>query len=92
MTELDKLEQYLRENKYDYERFDCDEPGNIRHQILVYGDAEVLWDAICDTGSLGYEEGLLEVMGEAVMLPGERGKIAGYLTADDVIYRLERRL
>lgn len=47
------------------------------------------WDAICGCGSYGNEEGLLEVMGNPVILPSDGDTVAGWLTADDVIARLE---
>lgn len=53
-------------------------------QILVPGE----WDAVCHRYSYGGPEGLLEVMGDPVTLPGE-GAVAGWLTAEDVIRRLE---
>ena len=88
MTELDKLEHWLKCNRIEYERFDND--GVIeRHQIIVYKDGERVWDAICQKGSYGYESGLLEVMGDSVVLPEDGDSVCGYLTAQDVINRLE---
>ena len=100
MTELDKLEQYLRENHYEYKRIDQDEvltedgytEKTMRHQLIVCVGDVALWDAICQKGSYGYEQGLLEVMGEPVVLPCDGDSVAGFLTAQDVIDRLERRL
>lgn len=97
MSELDKLEQYLKENGYKYERYDEDNPIDIghcvrnfdRHQILVLDDEEqYLWDAICHYGSYGYEDGLLEVMGSWLIGPYD---VEGWLTAEDVISKIERR-
>lgn len=99
MSELDKLEQYLKEHDYPYERIDEEGskiPGIIpigsRHQLIVYGDkekSERLWDAICHYGSYGFEQGLIEVMGESVV----RGEysVEGYLTAEEIIQRLEEK-
>ena len=53
-------------------------------------NGRVLWDAICHEGSYGYEQGLLEVMGSTVVLPSDGDSVAGFLTAQDVIDRLER--
>ena len=92
LRELDKLEEYLKQNGIQYERFDEDHALDVngyvvnrgRHQIVCDG-----WDAICHWGSYGYEEGLLEVMGTKVVLESDGGPVCGYLTAEDVIARLE---
>lgn len=98
MSELDKLEQYLKEHDYPYKRID-EEGGQIPgteiwigsiHQLIVYGDKEKskrLWDAICHYGSYGFEQGLIEVMGETVVRSEYR--VEGYLTAEEIIQRLE---
>lgn len=92
-TELDTLEMYLKCRDIEYKRYDCNEEFNEegitfvldRHQIVV-GNGE--WDAICQKGSFGYEEGLLEIMGEIV--PDTIGDcVEGYLTAWEVIDRIE---
>ena len=95
MSELDKLEQYLKDNQILYVRMDHDaeEPFFIdRHQIIVYDrNYARLWDAVCQQGSYGYEKGLLEVMGSPVVRWNDGDDVCGYLTADDVIERLEER-
>ena len=74
MSELDKLEKYLKENGYKYERIKealGTNPwarGYEVNQIIVYdenGDRQ--WDAICHRGSYGFEQGLIEVMGEKIV-------------------------
>ena len=91
MTELDKLEEYLKANGYEYERID--EEGSTfapmfnRHQIYVYKDGEVDWDVICHYGSYGYKEGLLEIYGNIVRGDLKDG-VEGWLTADEIIERL----
>jgi len=88
MTELDKLEYWLKCNKIEYER--VDDVGIMeRHQLIVYKDGERIWDAICQRGSYGYERGLLEVMGDSVVMPEDGDSVCGYLTAQDVIDRLK---
>lgn len=92
MSELDKLEQYLKANNVDYERIDNDGIcGKLleRHQIIVFENGERSWDAICQYGSYGYEEGLLEVMGEPVVRPNDGDSVCGDLTAEDAIERWE---
>ena len=96
MSELDKLERYLKEHGLCYKRFD--EPAFIpmiddgdvgRHQIVVYDEeGGRKWDAICQFGSFGYEEGLLEIYGDIVNEEYAEGVI-GWLTADDVSKRLD---
>lgn len=89
MKELDKLEQYLKEHEYCYIREDDDSNYMNRHQIIVFdSEAQREWDAICHRGSYGYEQGLLEIMGTIVN--NDCGdSVEGYLTADDIIKRLE---
>ena len=97
LKELDKLQEYLEKNNILHERIDRSPlpalPGmeaiGGRHQINVIDeDHNVIWDAICHYGSYGYEEGLLEVMGEALI---GHDDVEGYLTADDVIKMIENQ-
>lgn len=55
---------------------------------------EVVWDAVCFFGTEGYDEGLLEIMCSDLSLVDKYRRsaqlpIEGYLTADDIIKRLE---
>ena len=98
MSELDKLECYLKEHGIWYKRID--EPAFIpmiddgdvgRHQIVVYGEESgIKWDAICQFGSYGYKKGLLEIYGNIVDEEKDGDVVVGWLTADDVIARIER--
>ena len=96
MSELDKLELYLKEHGFNYERSDEDAVnvfGGIwigeKHQIVVKDDkGEYLWDAICHPGSYGFRQGLLEIMGR-IVYPGN--DVEGYLTAQQIIDRLEKQ-
>lgn len=91
LSELDKLEKYLKTAEILYERVDEDS----FHQIRVYhtegrtsGKKFVQdWDAICHPGSYGYENGLIEVMG-SISENGEND-VEGYLTADEIINRIK---
>lgn len=97
MTEMEKLENYLKEHGYQYEKII--EEGFIefgveigfRNQIVVYKDDKRDWDAICQPGSYGYEKGLLEVMGERVVRESDGDGVCGFLTAQEVIDRLEEK-
>ena len=90
MDELDKLEEYLKNNDYEYKRIDETVNSYLnRHQIIVYENGKRSWDAICHIGSYGYEEGLLEVMGDKVLPKGCKDAVCGYLTAQDIIDMLE---
>lgn len=112
LHELNKLEEYLREKKYNFARIDIFTPAELlkdlgrevgsRHQIIVFDGPECLeqnvqllektkwlFDVICQYGSYGYEEGLLEIQGE-YPLCWEDDNIEGHLTADDIIERLEK--
>ena len=102
LTQLNKLEQYLKDHKIPYERFDNDDipysptityafKKSERHQICVpgYSADNREWDAICQRGSYGAEEGLLEIYGSIV--PENAGdSVEGWLTANDVIERIEK--
>lgn len=95
MSELDKLEKYLKTNGIQYGRYDANEVRNSdgmlivldRHQICVgeKEDGTWDWDVICQYGSYGFKEGLLEGLGS--IFSGAEG----YLTAEDVIKRMEDR-
>lgn len=99
LTELNKLEQFLKENNIPYERFDkenkpIDEEHPYcfvefeRHQIIVPSEKERQWDAICHHGSYGAESGLLEIMG-TIVSPSAGDSVEGFLTADDIIERIK---
>lgn len=99
LTELNKLEQYLKSKGIPYERIDRKKIQRVlgeeidwsRHQICVpVEDHERReWDAICQRGSYGYEEGLIEIMG-SIVHEEDCDSVVGYLTADDVIKRIEK--
>lgn len=94
MSELDKLEEYLKARGCEYERYDDDtlwgDYSLNRHQIIVYHDGDRSWDAICQAGSFGYKEGLLEIYGDIVWYDIDGDSVRGWLTAQDVINRIER--
>lgn len=104
LRELDKLEAYLKDHGIPYQRIDKPGYGEVdlnmiryygpfaqleRHQICVpcHGD-ECEWDAICHWGSYGADKGLLEIMG-SIVRSDAGDTVEGYLTADDVIERIE---
>lgn len=87
MTELDKLEKYLKEKGYKYEKKQEQKAYYNLNQIIVYDkEGQRQWDAICHRGSYGYEQGLLEIYGTIVQ---GQDSVEGWLTADDIIKRLE---
>lgn len=90
MKEMDKLENFLKENEIKYNRID--EEGTWgRHQIVVFTkDGEMDWDAICQRGSYGYEEGLLEIYGNIVDTEKDGDSVVGFLTAEEVIKRIKQ--
>lgn len=93
LAELNKLEDYLKEHGIEYERIDGEDTDYSidRHQISVPNHAKKKWDAICQYGSYGYEEGLLEIYGSLVDRAkyGDTDSVCGWLTAKDVIERIE---
>ena len=91
MSELDKLEQYLKGNGYIYTRIEEDDNRKeyAIHQIKVFGqDGEYSWDVICQRGSYGFEHGLLEIYGN-IVTEEDGDSVVGWLTAEDVIRRLK---
>lgn len=95
ISELDKLEKYLQDHGIQYSRYDVNDKWNEegfiiemdRHQICVgeKEDGTWSWDVICQRGSYGFKEGLLEGLGS--IFDGAEG----WLTAEDVTKRLEER-
>lgn len=105
LREFNKLEDYLKYNNIPYERFD-ERPVKIPtylldlyplpmwdfHQICVPNRENCEWDVICHKGSYGYDRGLLEIMGSLITEEeAEEDNVVGWLTADDVIRRIEER-
>lgn len=92
--ELDKLQSYLAEHGYYYTRVKPSLSG-YPNGVFVFSDPEKtkkLWDAMCHPGTYGYEQGKLEVMGDVILTDDEKcfDSVVGYLTADDIIQRLEK--
>lgn len=103
LTELNRLEEYLKTNRIPYERVDQDDefldPEHVYckgksecHQLIVYNErGKRLWDAICHRGSYGAEAGLLEVMGDIVDEKTIGDTVEGWLTAEDIIRRIDKK-
>ena len=97
LTELNKLEAYLKERGIRYEREDREArrlpDGTFWcwdwHRIVVHSRDDYLWDAICHRGSYGAENGLLEIMGDIVDEEAVGDRVEGWLTAAEVIERIE---
>lgn len=96
MSELDKLERYLIAQGIKYIRIEKEEKRDADghliqrdwHQIRVFNeDGKESWDAVCHEWSYGYEEGLLEIMGDIVR-EDSGDSVEGYLTAEDVVERI----
>ena len=97
MSELDILTQYLKDHNIPFERYDCSKEDfeaddecafyMDRHQICVPNQQYMLWDVICQEGSYGYHDGLLEAFGDIVEA---NDVVEGYLTAQDIIERIEK--
>lgn len=84
MKEMDKLEKYLKDNGYLYER-NAEYDGE---QIIVYDNrGRRQWDAVCHCFSYGHKDGLLEIMGTIVK--DKEMEVEGFLTAQDIVERLE---
>ena len=80
MSEMEKLQKWLDENKIKYERYI--EGGWIsRNQILIKTE-EMRLSFICHYGSYGYEQGLIEMY-------DFENEPDGYLTAKQCISKLK---
>ena len=91
MSELDKLEKYLIKKGFDFIREDENREYWEKHQIVVYDkNGKRQWDAICQRGSYGFQEGLIEIYG-TIVTEEDGDSVCGWLTADDVIKRIENR-
>lgn len=55
--------------------------------VIDWGDC----DAICHDGSYGREEGLLEIMGILVDETKTNDTVEGWLTADEILKRIDER-
>lgn len=90
--ELNKLEEYLNKRGMKYTRNDIDDEMVDHHQLIVLDEnGDRLWDAICHFGSYGYRQGLLEIMGTIVNPFMDGDTVVGYLTANEVIDRIEEK-
>lgn len=77
--EADKLVKGLTENGVEFYYYDCWDGV----QIVCDG-----WDAICHSGSYGHEQGLLEIMGTIVRADDDDDDVEGWLTAEEILQRL----
>ena len=89
LNELNKLEEWLKDQHIPYTRVDNEDMFNTierpidLHQIRAITPGGYDWDVICHYGSYGCDQGLLEGMGAPF------GKdVEGWLTAKDVIDRI----
>lgn len=96
LNEMNNLENYLKDKGIKYERFDNDghfdvdlnTQVGIRHQIRFYLNDEEEQSIICHPYSYGYKEGLLKGMG--TLFKREPDNVIGWMTADDIIERIEK--
>ena len=99
MAEFDKLQDYLLTHGYNvdiiHQRRQMLGRALVQseHHQLIVNDTENpairLWDAVISDYSYGHEDGLLEAMGTG-LLEGP-GTVEGWLTADEIIKRLEEK-
>ena len=57
------------------------------HEIFVPSREKCEWDAICQKGSYGYKDGLLEIYGSIVPEENE-DNVIGWLTAEEIVAML----
>ena len=95
--EMDKLALYLIQSGYNPHgmtyRYTEDWCGAPREQLVVVTPGGLQWDVICCVGSYGYkgdlENGKLEAYGLGWLFDEEYDDVIGWLTADDIIEKLE---
>jgi hypothetical protein len=85
---MEKLEEYLKENEIPFEEDFYN--GYKQICVPVINPEERDWDAVCFPGTYGFEDGLLEIMGN-ILTPEDEvyDSVVGHLTAEDVIKRIE---
>lgn len=81
MTEMDKLQKWLDDNKIKYERNIWKIAHLERNQILIETDYKEL-SFICQPGSYGYYQGLIEMY-------DFQNEPIGFLTAEECIEKLK---
>lgn len=96
ITELQELAIGLIERGIQFEFRDCFEGG----QIIVYektglpydisGELIRKWDAVCHGGSYGHEVGKLEIMGDLVDKTKTDDSVEGWLTAEEILERVDK--
>lgn len=77
--EADKLVKGLAKNGVEFDYHKCWDGVQIRCDE---------WDAICHSGSYGHEQGLLEVMGTIAREVEDDDDVEGWLTAEEILQRL----
>ena len=96
-TELDRLQEYLIARRITHDRIDeeeiIDKTGRVlvpdRHEICVPEEGEnCRWTAACHRGSYGWKQRMIEICGTLVTEEDD-DTVVGYLTAKDVIKRME---
>lgn len=63
--------------------------------VTCFNGGQIDWgtgDAICHDGSYGRDSGLLEIMGDLVDEVSIGDAVEGYLTAEDVLIRIDKRV
>ena len=95
-TEIEKLISYLYKNVDGDERRVITQSCMGGQQVIVCdANGNWLWDAVCHQHSYGGNQGLIEVMEQSkenyILTEEERecDDVLGYLTAEDIIKRLE---
>lgn len=80
MTEMDKLEQMLKDHSVKYRRTKDD----FGEQIVAFDpDGTQAWDAVCNKASYGHDEGLLEIA-----YTEKEKNVQGWLTAADIALKM----
>lgn len=93
LQELNQLKEYLQNNGYEYSVEDGMSYvlGYPVHQVFVRkSQNHGSWDVVCQYGSAGYKEGLLEVSGDIGDVDHDGNETIGGLTAANVINLLNR--
>lgn len=93
LTEFNKLRDYLIEHRFDFVETHRYSIFNVLckdfNKIEVYENDKPIWSTIISQVSIGYEGGLLEVMGNIITNTDDTVK--GYLTANDIIKMIESK-
>ncbi|MDD6970680.1 MAG: hypothetical protein SPH83_02380 [Treponema sp.] len=87
---LTELRCLLNEAGIPYEDHPEPQVLSVMDRVWYVRDGNVICSAIWGMGSYGYKDGLIEIMGLLTEEERERDDVVGYLTPEEVFWRIKR--